>query len=211
MIQKNKFLQAHFYKYMRKKLNILIDDKEQPKGGKWSFDEENRKKIPKGHPIPNLYKPQTSKYIGDIKNLITKKFSDHPGNTNNIWMPLNRDDALANIDYFLRIKFKTFGDYEDAILKEDNFLFHSGISASLNMGLITPADVLTKVFDYVKVRDIPINSLEGFVRQVAGWREFIRGTYQKYGTKQLESNYFGLSRNLKKSWYDGTTGIDTLD
>ena len=202
---------ATFYKNVRKKLNILVDENQKPIKGKWSFDEENRKKIPKGHPIPNLYKPQTSKYIGDIKNLITKKFSDHPGNTNNIWMPLNRDDALANIDYFLRIKFKTFGDYEDAILKEDNFLFHSGISASLNMGLITPADVLTKVFDYVKVRDIPINSLEGFVRQVAGWREFIRGTYQKYGTKQLESNYFGFSRNLKKSWYDGTTGIDPLD
>ena len=202
---------ATFYKNVRKKLNILVDENQKPIKGKWSFDEENRKKIPKDHPIPNLYKPQTSKYIGDIKNLITKKFSDHPGNTNNIWMPLNRDDALANIDYFLRIKFKTFGDYEDAILKEDNFLFHSGISASLNMGLITPADVLTKVFDYVKVRDIPINSLEGFVRQVAGWREFIRGTYQKYGTKQLESNYFGFSRNLKKSWYDGTTGIDPLD
>jgi deoxyribodipyrimidine photolyase-related protein len=126
-------------------------------------------------------------------------------------MPLNRKDALASIDYFLRIKFKTFGDYEDAILKEDTFLFHSGISASLNIGLITPDDVLTKVFYYVKVQDIPINSLEGFVRQIIGWREFIRGIYQHHGTKQLESNYFNFSRNLKISWYDGTTGIDPLD
>jgi|TARA_B110000438_G_scaffold126261_1_gene122792 deoxyribodipyrimidine photolyase-related protein len=202
---------ANFYKNVRRKLDILIDENQKPVKGKWSFDEENRKKIPKDHPIPDLYKPQKSKYIGDIKNLITKRFNDHPGNIDNVWMPLNRKDALASIDYFLRIKFKKFGDYEDAILKENTFLFHSGISASLNIGLITPDDVLTKVFDYVKVKDIPINSLEGFVRQVIGWREFIRGVYQHHGTKQLESNYFNFSRNLKISWYDGTTGIDPLD
>jgi deoxyribodipyrimidine photolyase-related protein len=188
---------ANFYKNVRRKLDILIDENQKPVKGKWSFDEENRKKIPKDHPIPDLYKPQKSKYIGDIKNLITKRFNDHPGNIDNVWMPLNRKDALASIDYFLRIKFKKFGDYEDAILKENTFLFHSGISASLNIGLITPDDVLTKVFDYVKVKDIPINSLEGFVRQVIGWREFIRGFYKHQETKNLEIIYFIFPDNLK--------------
>ena len=114
----------------------------------WSFDDENRKKIPRTVSLPRLFKASDqSKHIAPIKDLISKTFSTHPGCTDNVWMPLTRKAAIENLDYFLRFKFKDFGTYEDAILKEDTFLFHSGISSSLNMGLITPADVIEKTLN----------------------------------------------------------------
>ena len=203
---------AHFYKNVRKKLNILIDECQKPVGGKWSFDDENRKKIPRTVTLPRLFKASDqSKHIAPIKNLISKTFSTHPGCTDNVWMPLTRKAAIENLDYFLKIKFKDFGTYEDAILKEDTFLFHSGISSSLNMGLITPADVIEKALNFAKTENIPINSLEGFIRQIIGWREFIRGIYQNHSVKQINGNYFNFSRELQSSWYIGTTGIEPLD
>ena len=117
---------GNFYKNVRKKLNILVDKDQKPIGGKWSFDDENRKKIPKMLPLPKLFKvKEQSEHIAPVKNLIDRNFSEHPGCTNNIWMPLTREAAIDNLDYFLEAKFKEFGTYEDAILKEDTFLFHS--------------------------------------------------------------------------------------
>ena len=203
---------AHFYKNVRKKLNILIDECQKPVGGKWSFDDENRKKIPRTVTLPRLFKASDqSKHIAPIKNLISKTFSTHPGCTDNVWMPLTRKAAIENLDYFLKIKFRDFGTYEDAILKEDTFLFHSGISSSLNIGLITPSDVIEKALNFAKTENTPINSLEGFIRQIIGWREFIHGIYQNHSAKQINGNYFNFSRELQSSWYIGTTGIEPLD
>ena len=203
---------ANFYKNVRKKLNILVDDSQNPVGGKWSFDDENRKKIPRTVSLPGLFEASDqSKHITPIKSLISKTFSTHPGCTDNVWMPLTRKAAIENLDYFLKIKFKDFGTYEDAILKEDTFLFHSAISSSLNIGLITPADVTEKALEYARNENTPINSLEGFIRQIIGWREFIRGIYQHHSVKQINGNYFNFSRELQNSWYTGSTGIEPLD
>jgi deoxyribodipyrimidine photolyase-related protein len=202
---------GNFYKGVRKKLNLLMDEDQKPLGGKWSFDEDNRKKIPKGLPLPELYKPCQSQYIEPLKLIIQSKFAHHPGQMNDVWMPLTRKDALENIDYFLTIKFENFGVYEDAILQSDTFMFHSAISPSLNMGLITPHDIIDKVLAYTQHNDVPLNSIEGFLRQIIGWREFIRGVYQHHGQTQLQSNFFNFSGSLKSSWYAGETGIAPLD
>ena len=202
---------GNFYKNVRKKLNILVDKDQKPIGGKWSFDDENRKKIPKGLDIPSLLEMEISKYAEELKPIINKKFSNHPGEMNDIWVPFNRVEALKNLDYFISIKFENFGPYEDAILSNDSFLFHSALSPSMNIGLITPKDVVDRVLDYANEKEVPINSLEGFIRQIIGWREFIRGVYQNYGDQQLESNFFNFSRSLKDTWYSGSTGIPPLD
>jgi deoxyribodipyrimidine photolyase-related protein len=202
---------ANFYKEVRKKLNLLMDDNQKPLGGKWSFDEDNRKKIPKGLPLPERYKPRESQYIESLKVTIESNFSDHPGQMDDVWMPLTRADALENIDYFLKVKFENFGIYEDAILQNDTFMFHSAISPSLNMGLITPNDIIDKVLEFTAEYDVPLNSVEGFLRQIIGWREFIRGVYQHHGETQLQSNLFNFSGSLKDSWYSGDTGIPPLD
>jgi deoxyribodipyrimidine photolyase-related protein len=200
-----------FYKNVRRKLNILVDENQKPIGGKWSFDDENRKKIPKGLNIPDLLKMQISKYAEELKPIINKKFNDHPGRMDDIWIPFNRVEALKNLDYFISVKFNNFGPYEDAILSNDSFLFHSALSPSMNIGLITPQDVVDRVLDYTKKKEIPLNSVEGFIRQIIGWREFIRGVYQNYGEEQLQSNFFNFSRSLKDTWYSGNTGIPPLD
>ena len=202
---------GNFYKEVRKKLNLLMDEDQKPLGGKWSFDEDNRKKIPKGLPLPELYKPRMSQYVESLKVIIELKFADHPGQMDDVWMPLTRCDALENIDYFLAIKFENFGIYEDAILQNDTFMFHSALSPSLNMGLITPTDIIDKVLAYTEAHDVPLNSVEGFLRQIIGWREFIRGVYQHHGEIQLQSNFFNFSGSLNQSWYLGETGIPPLD
>ena len=202
---------GNFYKEVRKKLNLLMDEQQKPLGGKWSFDEDNRKKIPKGLTLPEQFKPKASKYAEMLKTIIESKFTDHPGKMDDVWMPLTRSDALEKIDYFLAIKFEKFGIYEDAILRNDTFMFHSALSPALNMGLITPTDIIDKVLAYTETHDIPLNSVEGFLRQIIGWREFIRGVYQHHGETQLQSNFFNFSGSLNQSWYSGETGIPPLD
>jgi deoxyribodipyrimidine photolyase-related protein len=204
-------LMGNFYKSVRKKFKILVDDKLNPEGGQWSFDEENRKKLPKGIVLPEQYKAAGSKYVNKLQSQIAKKFGDHPGSLANVWMPLTRDDALKALDYFLRVKFENFGRYEDAISSQDTFLFHSALSPALNMGLLTPQDILDKVAAITEKINVPLNSVEGFVRQIIGWREFIRGVYQLHGSTQQESNFFGFSGKLTQAWYDGDTGIPPLD
>ena len=115
----------------------------------------------------------------------------------------------AWLDKFIETRFEKFGDYEDAIDTRSDFLFHSGISLFLNCGLLTPEEILDKILPLEKT--IPINSFEGFIRQIIGWREFIRGIYQNYGEIQEEKNFFNHERKLKINWYNSTTGIAPLD
>ena len=200
---------ASFYQMMRRDLNVLMIDA-QPAGGRWSFDEENRKKLPSGIHLPDV--PRTSlssekKLLSDIE----KCFPDHPGSMSNLWMPTTRDQSISWLDNFLTHKFVNFGTYEDAIHDENNFLFHSALSTSLNMGLLTPTEVLQRSIDFYENNDIPINSFEGFVRQLIGWREFIRGVYDLKREEQINSNFWGHTRRLTSDWYEGTTGIPPLD
>jgi deoxyribodipyrimidine photolyase-related protein len=209
--EKNSFSHANFYKSIRKKLNILIDKNQMPIGGKWSFDEENRKKISKNIQLPEKFKNSKSKYVKEITSLINDNFSEHPGAISEVWMPLTRQQALKNLDNFISQKFENFGSYEDAILIEDNFLFHSALSPSLNLGLITPKEIINKILKYIDHNEIPLNSIEGFIRQIIGWREFIRGVYQVKGDQQEKGNFFNFSNKVSNSWYSGTTGIPPLD
>jgi deoxyribodipyrimidine photolyase-related protein len=142
---------------------------------------------------------------------VEKHFFEHPGSTKNVWFPVTRLKALELLDDFLIQRLENFGAYEDAMLKDRNFLFHSCISALLNIGLITPDIVIEKALDLFKQNKAPLNSIEGFVRQILGWREFVRGIYQLRGAKQKKSNFWGHQRKLSQSWYDGSTGLLPLD
>ncbi len=205
------FRLAHFYKNARKKFNILLDNENNPVGGQWSFDEENRKKIPKNLTLPLLKYPEQSKYHGEILKIINLFFSDHPGETENIWFPVTRKGAEKHLDDFLENKLENFGIYEDAMVEGKNFLFHSCLSALLNIGLITPDVVIKKVVDVFEKNNAPLNSVEGFVRQILGWREFIRGIYQIRSEQQQSRNYWRHNKRIKNSWYEGTTGILPVD
>ena len=212
LYRKNKiFRMGNFYKVGRKKFNILVDRDGTPHGNRWSFDEENRKKIPVNTHIPELKKFQLSKHHRAVASIVEKKFSGHAGSTKNIWFPVQRDQALEFLDDFLERRLVNFGAYEDAMLENKNFLFHSCISALLNIGLISPQIVVDKTIKLFDEKNIPINSVEGFIRQILGWREFVRGIYQLKGFEQKKANFWSHKRKLANSWYDGTTGILPLD
>ena len=202
-------LQANYYKKARKEMDILIEN-EKPVGGKWSFDDENRKKLPKDYLIPKLPVIKERDDSDEISNFINTEFNDHPGNINNIF-PYTTEQALDWLDTFFEERFKDFGPYEDAIFMGEHFQLHSALSSSMNLGIITPQQIITKAKDYAETNDIPLNSLEGFVRQIIGWREFIRGIYQNFSEKMINSNYWNHNRKLSEAWYTGDTGIEPLD
>lgn len=197
-----------FYENIRRESNILMDKKGKPLGGKFSFDTENRKKIPKKFDIiQNKISFKHDKNTTDVIKIVNKYFADHPGNGDQFWMHVNRKGALKELNAFLKDKFEHFGPFEDAIDTRDPFLYHSIMSPYLNIGFVTPNEIVSKAV----ASDVSLNSKEGFIRQVIGWREFVRGIYQQYSEEQDQSNFFGHDRKLTKAWYIGETGIPPLD
>ncbi len=199
---------ANFYKIARTKTDILMDNN-KPKGGKWSFDEDNRKKLPKDIKIPEMISAKETKHTKVLKQEIDKIFKNHPGEVKNFWLPTTYEDAVNWLDYFIMKKFNLFGDYEDAVDTNNNFLFHSALSPLINLGLLTPELIIERV-KKVETK-IKINSYEGYIRQIIGWREFIRGIYQNYDKKLEENNFFKHKNSLNNKWYNGTTGLEPLD
>tara|TARA_B100001248_G_scaffold261796_1_gene254331 strand:+ start:3405 stop:4901 length:1497 start_codon:yes stop_codon:yes gene_type:complete len=210
---KKPFLKT-FYERQRKINSILLDAKGKPEGGKWSFDADNRKKMPKDVVLPEIKIPKNKNpHIIEVKKLTEQHFSDHPGSTQNFWLPTTRKEYLSLLQMFLKNSLKDFGSYQDAINERSPFLFHSLLSPGINMGLILPEEVIQKVVDhyYKNKKVIPLNSVEGFVRQVLGWREFIRGIYQNYSDQQESTNFWQHKRKMKTSWYTGNLGIPPVD
>ena len=202
-----KYKMTDFYINQRKKLDILMKDN-KPLGGKWTFDGENRKKIPQNTTPPPLLQFKKTNHTKDVTKLVDEVFKKHYGETKHFNYPTTREQALDNLRHFLNHKFSKFGDYEDSVDERSHLWFHSNLSSSLNIGLITPLDILNNIRD---LNNIPINSYEGFVRQIIGWREFMRCLYHFEGKNMEKSNFFNHQRKIKKSWYTGTTGLDPLD
>ncbi|SNR15875.1 cryptochrome/photolyase family protein [Tenacibaculum jejuense] len=208
---KKKFFQTSFYKKERLGRNILITN-EQPVGGKWTFDTDNRKKYPKGKTPPQITFPDANKYYLEAKKYIEENFSDTLGEIDKQQLyPLTYEESENWLEQFFEVRFHEFGIYEDAIVKDKHFLNHSILSPLINVGLLSPLEVIKKAIDYAAQHEIPINSLEGFVRQILGWREFIRGIYEVKGTEERTKNFWNHSRKIPASFYEGTTGILPID
>ena len=196
-----------FYEGLRKTTGILMEGG-KPVGGKFSFDTENRKKIPKKFDvIQNKIENKSDEIIDQVKELTDKYFSDHPGQSENFWMATSREEAHSVLDDFIKNKFELFGPYEDAIDDRDPFLYHSVLSPYINIGFLIPEEIVKKV---LKAK-VEIASKEGFIRQIIGWREFVRGVYQEYSEIEDSENFFNHQKELTKNWYEGTTGIPPLD
>ena len=201
-----------FYEKERKRLDILMLKDKKPEGGQWSFDVENRKKAPKELTNKGLATHPPSDHLKDVTKLINEKFSSHPGSMDDFWLPTNRKGALKSLNHFVEHHLDHFGDYQDAITPRDPFLYHSIISPMMNNGLITPDEIIQKVIKaYESNKKIPLASVEGFIRQVMGWREFVRGIYQNFSEKEDSTNFFEHQGKLTKDWYEGTTGIPPVD
>lgn len=205
------FHQSDFYKYQRKRLDLLMEGN-KPLGGKWSYDAENRKKYPANSHPPPLAKPSSGTIWDEACKYTNRHFSDHPGELSvQTRYPLNFTDADRWFDDFLQHRFHAFGIYEDSIVKDAHFLHHSVISPLLNTGLLDIKNVIDKSLAYGRNQSIPLNSMEGFLRQLIGWREYVRGVYEYAGAKQRRSNFWGHTRKIPSSFYNGTTGITPID
>ena len=205
-------LMGKFYETQRKSQKILLNSDGTPQGGKWSFDELNRKKLPKKINVPNLPKLPKNDIVVHAEKSISNLDFQYIGESNHFLYPTNFDEVDNWLDDFLEKRFCLFGDYEDAICKENNFLWHSLLSPLLNSGLITPNEVIQKALVFADKNKVPINSLEGFIRQIIGWREFIQLVYKKYGTKMRNSNFWNFEdKPMPKSFYTGNTGIEPVD
>ncbi len=206
---KKRLLMGDFYKQQRRKLGLLLDDDGGPTGGRWSFDADNRKKLPKTIEPPPLAWPAPNDHVNDVIAAVTEHFQDHPGNAAEFRWPTTRGQAFAWLEDFIDQRLSQFGPYEDAMTHRSASVFHSALTPCLNLGLITPAEVIERVMS--RAGDVPLNSLEGFVRQVIGWREFVRGVYRQFSETQEERNFWQHDRDLTSAWYDGSTGIEPLD
>ena len=155
--------------------------------------------------------PKSDQITEEVSKVVNKFFSNNPGDTNNLWLFKTHNEVEKVLDSFIKKKINLFGDYEDSVSHKDNFLFHSAMSPYLNIGLITPEIIIKKVINHDIKNKIKINSLEGFVRQLIGWREFMRGIYNSFDKELENSNFFSHQRDMKQSWYDGNTGLQPLD
>jgi deoxyribodipyrimidine photolyase-related protein len=216
-----RLLMNDFYIHQRKKLNILMDTKNNPLGGKWSFDEANRKKLPKQLIIPKQTLIYQSPFYQEVKKVVNHRFSNNIGHLEeHLWLPTSHEAALNCLHEFFKERLSNFGDYEDAMTQKDDFVFHSTISPLLNNGLLTPLEVLTELDDYLRnifefsifesaekdytqlfLDKIKLNSIEGFVRQIIGWREWIKGMYDTQYQKPIQDYNFFAAKNSLPSYF----------
>ncbi|NME68185.1 cryptochrome/photolyase family protein [Flammeovirga aprica] len=207
-----KFYHANFYKKQRIAHRILITEDKKPVGGKWSFDEENRKKYPAKKIPPFTAFCKKDGYATEAMEYVEENFSGNYGIMNsNFLYPTNFVSAKQWLESFLMERFLEFGTYEDAIVSHQSVLYHSLLSPLLNAGLLTPDYVIERIKEFTFANNIPLNSAEGLIRQIIGWREFIRGVYEAKGREERTSNYFRFDKEIPPSFYDGTTGIRPVD
>ena len=207
-------IQEYYYRWLRKKFNILMNDKGKPIGDKWNFDKDNRKGVSQlKDEIPKRNKIKTDSLIVEVMIEVEEIFQSSPGNLENFNWVVTHDDAWSLFIEFLDVFLPNYGTFQDAINKDDPFMYHSLLSPYLNSGLLNPLECVKAAEETYKSSNgaIPINSVEGFIRQILGWREFIMGVYWNNMPQYKGFNFWSHSRGLSDSWYDGSTGIPPLD
>ncbi|MBD62630.1 MAG: cryptochrome/photolyase family protein [Gammaproteobacteria bacterium] len=210
---KKSIVQEFYYRWLRKKYNLLMEN-DKPLGGKWNYDKENQKSISKLKDTPKTRTKLTSDQITitamvDVENC----FPNSIGDLENFNWAVTHTQARNQLKTFLKNYFRSFGDFQDAIDQNNTTLFHSLLSPYINCGLLDPMECIVDAVGFFnkKENNIPLNALEGFVRQILGWREFIRGVYWDNMPQYKKMNFWSHKNTLHENWYSGETGIPPLD
>ena len=197
-----------FYQMMRKKYHILIDTDGKPEGGKWNYDVKNRKSLPRNHPnIPKPLQHEPDEITKQVISEVKKRFSNYFGDLQPFWFAVTHDEARKSLNDFIENRLEMFGPYEDAMTQEESFLYHSVLSMYLNIGLLEPKQVIYKVLEKNRIK---VESVEGFVRQILGWREYVRGVYWHNMPKYSKMNYFDAKNKLPKFYWTGDTEMNCM-
>ncbi len=207
--KKTQLRMENFYRYMRQKYNILMDGNE-PVGNKWNYDKENRKPL-KNEIIssrPKIFKPDA--ITNEVIELIESEFNENFGDILPFELAVTRKQALAALNHFIKERLVQFGDYQDAMLEKEPYMYHSLLSFYLNIGLLLPAEVISKAEKTYQNGHAPINAVEGFIRQILGWREFIHGIYWHKMPNYSTKNFFNAENDLPDFFWDGDTKLNCL-
>ena len=195
-----------FYREMRRETGLLMEG-DAPVGGRWNFDAENRKALPRGMRVPDRLRVAPDATTRAVMALIERRFPEHFGTLDRFGWPVTRVEALAALDHFVRICLPAFGDYQDAMKGGEPFLFHAMLSPCLNIGLLTPREVCLAAEAAFRAGRAPLNAVEGFIRQILGWREFVRGLYWHEMPAYAATNALAATRPLPAFYWTGETDM----
>jgi len=206
---RKQFRMEFFYREMRRKYRVLMDGPD-PIGGQWNFDADNRKPPPKSLNVPDTYKAPVDAVVTEVTHLVAREFPDHFGDLDPFHFAVTREGALRALDQFMTERLALFGDYQDAMVQGEPWLYHSHIGLYLNCGLLTPLECITRTEAAYHAGLAPLNAVEGFIRQILGWREFVRGIYWLKMPEYKSTNALGASRPLPDFFWTGETQMNCV-
>ncbi|MCA0928278.1 cryptochrome/photolyase family protein [Ruegeria profundi] len=196
----------YFYREMRRKTGLLMDG-DAPEGGKWNFDSQNRKPAKSDLFMPRPRATEPDAITEEVLKLVEDRFDDNFGTLRPFWFGVTRADALKALTMFVEQALPRFGDYQDAMLEGEPFLYHSVLSLYINAGLLDPLETCERVAQAYHDGDAPLNAVEGYIRQIIGWREYMRGIYWHSGPEYTQQNFFGAKRPLPDFYWTGHTDM----
>ena len=206
---RKQFRMEYFYREMRRKTDLLMDG-DKPEGGAWNYDKENRKPAKAGMKFPNPLSFKPDAITQDVIEMVKTRFNSRIGNVDGFFWAVERDGALKVLDYFLDHALPRFGDYQDAMVGGESFLYHSLLSPYLNAGLLGPLEICRAVETRYLAGDAPINAAEGYIRQIIGWREYVRGIYWLEMPDYVARNHLNAKRPLPDFYWTGETDMNCL-
>jgi deoxyribodipyrimidine photolyase-related protein len=194
---------------MRKTHHILIDAEGNPEGGQWNFDQDNRKPYPKKGPgiIEDHVLFESNAITQEVLTFVNATYSNHPGSLEDFRWPVTRTQALEALEYFVEYRLRNFGVFQDAMWTDTPYGWHSILSSSLNLKLLNPREVIGAVLQAWKKQSLDLSTVEGFIRQILGWREFVRGMYYLDMPQMAQDNYYDHQRPLPKWYWTGQTNM----
>ncbi|WP_421791658.1 cryptochrome/photolyase family protein [Hyphobacterium sp.] len=201
---RKRLMMEYFYREMRRETGLLMDG-DKPVGGQWNFDQDNRKKLPEGIKLPTRTSRQPDDITREVISLVEDRFGDHFGDIEPFNYAVTRQTAKNDLKFFLTECLPCFGDYQDAMVKDEAFLFHSVISMYINCGLLDPRAVCEAAEAEWEAKRAPINAVEGFIRQILGWREYVRGLYWLKMPDYAETNFLEAKRDLPDFYWTADT------
>ncbi len=198
-----------FYRYMRLKHNILMTN-HKPIGGKWNYDNDNRKPANNSIKPNKIFKVKPDKITQEVIQLVSDTFSDHFGDVEPFYFAVTRQDALKCLQHFIENNLSNFGDYQDVMLEGEPWMYHSHLSQYINIGLLTPKECIVAAEQAYKQNKLPINCVEGFIRQILGWREYVRGVYWLKMPEYYQLNHLEAKGKLPNFFWSGKTKMNCL-
>ncbi len=203
------FRMEFFYREMRREHSVLMEGGE-PVGGQWNFDHDNRKSLPAKLKPPTRARFAPDAITQEVMALVRGRFASHFGHLDSFGWAVTRADALEALDHFITVCLPQFGDYQDAMKTGEPFLFHSILSPYLNTGLLTPREVCARAEAEWSAGRAPLNAVEGFIRQILGWREYVRGIYWAKMPDYVDTNALDAKRPLPWFYWSGETALNCL-